>query len=752
MSPRTRTVLAVACGCALALAAGAVPSSLAAAPTVRLGFAPRVPSGTSVLGAMSGSSRMQVAVALRPSNEAALEAFATEVSAPGSILYGDYITPSQFASRFGASSAQITSVEASLRAHGLSPGPVSANHLSIPISATVSQLQQAFSVALVRVRLPGAATAVLNTVAPLLDANIAGVVQGIVGLNTLAAPKPLDQRSALLRPSSSTEHATEHVVTGGPQPCAAARSAAPGQSAYTADQIASAYGFSDLYRAGDEGAGETVALYELEPFDPSDIAAYQSCYGTGASISKVNVDGGAGSGPGQGEAALDIEQVIGLAPKAKILVYEGPNSNSGAPGAGPYDTWNVLISQDRARVISASWGQCESLEGATDAAAEASLFEEAAAQGQTVVSASGDNGSEDCYNPNQLLPDTSLAVDDPSSQRFVTGVGGTTLTALGPRPSEHVWNDGGSPLGGLLGIQPGAGGGGVSSFWGMPSYQANAPSVLHVNRSHARESPDVSADADPNSGYLIYWNGSGSMGDTPSGWQGIGGTSGAAPLWAALFALTNASAACSGAQVGFANPKLYDAAASGYGQDFNDVTSGNNDFTGTNGGRYSAGTGYDLASGLGTPNAGSLVPALCTHAGRVGPPTVSDVSVSGVRRGKPTLRVTIRSGSDAPALKRVTIRLPSGLHFAGHRHVVVSGPQGGRAGFSSSVSHGVLTINLKSTKTQIRITISYSTIKATRHESAAVRTGRAGKLQIVVTVTDAHRHRTRLSASVRPRN
>ena len=104
------------------------------------------------------------------------------------------------------------------------------------------------------------------------------------------------------------------MVTGGPQPCAAAQAAATVQGANTADQIASAYGFTGLYQAGGLGAGQTIAIYELEPNDPSDIAAFQSCYGTQTSVSYVQVDGGAGSGPGSGEAALDIEQAIVLAP------------------------------------------------------------------------------------------------------------------------------------------------------------------------------------------------------------------------------------------------------------------------------------------------------------------------------------------------------------------------------------------------------------------------------------------------------
>jgi subtilase family serine protease len=716
----------------------------------RVGFAPRLPADARVVGPLSGATQLQVAVTLQPRDPAALQALATAVSTPGSSLYRRYITPAQFAQQFGATAAQIAAVRAALKAHGLQPGPATANGLSIPVTATAGQLQQAFALSLERVAL-GATNAIVNTAAPQLDANVAGLVQSVVGLSTLAAPRPRYAR--LSAHSPKTAHATRHVATGGPQPCAAARSAAPGQAAYTADQIASAYGFSGLYATHDEGAGQTIALYELEPHDPNDIASYEACYGTRAPVSSVKVNGGAGSGPGSGEAALDIEQAIGLAPAATFLVYEGPNSNSGSPGAGPYDTWSAIVTQDRARVISASWGQCEPLEGSTDAAAESTLFQEAAVQGQTITSAAGDMGSEDCNGQTGLLlPNTSLAVDDPSSQPFVTGVGGTRMTALGPRPSEQVWNNGGGGVGGLLGSQPGAGGGGESSRWGMPSYQSAAPSWLNVARSRARESPDVSADADPNTGYLIYWNGAGSAGvGQPSGWQGIAGTSAAAPVWASAIALINASRACAGALVGFANPALYRAAASAYGQNFNDVRSGNNDFTGTNGGRYGAGTGYDMASGLGSPNAAALDGALCQHATRVGHPTVSGASLSGVRRGRPTLRFTVSSGAAAPAIVSFAIGPPSGLSFA-HKagRVTVTGPHGGRLRFRSSVSHGVLTIVLARPTTRATVTIRYAAITVSRREANAVRGGHAPKLTIAVTVTDAHGQSTHLSASLKP--
>ena len=585
-----------------------IASPAAAAPPVRLGSAPAVPLGARTVGAPASSVPIHITVTLQSQNPTGLAAFANEVSTPGSPLYRDYLTPTEFAQQFGATPAAVQAVESSLEAHGLVPGPVSPNSLSIPVTATAGELSQAFSTSFARVALPGGTTAVVNQQAPSLDPGIAADVQAVIGLDTLATAKPL-----LVQAHAAAAPAVRpHVVTGGPQPCAAASSMGPTEGGFTADQIAAAYGLPGLYQSGDEGAGQTVAILELEPYDPNDIAAFDACYGVSTVPSNVPIDGGAGSGPGQGEAALDVENVIGLAPQAKIAVYEGPNSST-----GPYDTMNAIISRRAAQVVSTSWGQCEQLERFGQASSENTLFQEAAAQGMTIVSASGDDGSEDCY---PTTP-TALAVDDPASQPYVTGVGGTTLSenpSTGARLSETVWN-GGQTVG--------ASGGGVSSFWPMPGYQANAPGFLHVingNSSGAtcaarsgdcREVPDVSADGDPTTGYVIYFNGSNTAGPLEtSGWQVVGGTSAAAPAWAALIALANASARCGGASIGFANPALYEAAATAYGINFNDVTSGNNDMTMSNGGLYPAGSGYDMATGLGSPNGTALAQSLCTDA------------------------------------------------------------------------------------------------------------------------------------------
>jgi subtilase family serine protease len=831
-----------ACAAAVAVVAAAVPASSSAGPAapVRVGSTPSPARDAKVLGALAADVRIHLTVVLRPRDPAALAAFARDVSTPGGSLYHQYLTPAEFATRFGATEAQVQSVRASLVAHGLTPGDLSANRLSIPVTATAAQAERAFSLTMWRMVLPDGRRATLPGAAPALDASIAADVQAVLGLSSTNAFDPRYARRAIVggarHPSLNTS--VRHVATGGPQPCSEASSAASQQGAYTADQIGSAYGFSSMYQAGDQGQGQTIAIYELEPNDPNDIAAYQSCYGTHAPVSYIQVDGGAGSGEGSGEAALDIENAIGLAPKASYLVYQGANSNSSAPGSGPYDTFSAIITQNRAQVVSVSWGECEP--NNTDGLqAENTLFQEAAAQGQSIVSASGDEGSEDCNAPPPTLPNVSLAVDDPASQPLVTGVGGTTLNGIGPPPSQTTWNNG--PVAGVAGTG-GAGGGGVSQVWAMPAYQSGAAGGLHVIGSESsgspcgvstgvcRQVPDVAADADPNTGYIVYWNGSRSDPLSTAGWQSIGGTSAAAPVWAALLAMINASSACHSSPIGFANPALYRAAGSAYGSTFSDITSGNNDLSATNGGLYPAGAGFDMATGLGTPVGGGLASSVCsvtlrivspasqrttvgqpaalqmrvagpaaggvtwrasglppglsissstgritgkprragvyrvavtgTYQGAplrrvvfswtvVGVPTVSRVSLTGVGAGRPALSLTVTAGSGAPAVKAVTIALPSGLRFTSRRgSLTVTGPLGRRVKFRSRVVGGRLQITLASAQAAIRIRTGG--IASAPGFAGRVRGHRVGSLQVRVTATDASRHGSTASARVRP--
>ncbi len=628
-------------------AGGAAPASAGRSPAqVRVGSAPRRPGRSKVVGSLASSTRLPITVTLKPRDPAALATYAAEVSTPGSPLYHHYLTVAQFRNRFGPSAQAISDVESSLATQGLRPGAVSANGLAINVTSTAGELGHAFSTGFQKVALAGGRTAFANTQAPQFSASVADSVQGVIGLDSLALPHPQGIRVQHTAAGRQAAAVQPQVETAGPQPCSSAVSAGTTYTSYTADQIASAYRFSSLYGTGDQGSGQTIALFELEPNLTRDISKYQSCYGTHTSVSYVQVDGGAGTGAGGGEAALDIEDVIGLAPQANVVVYQGPNTNTGA-----YDTYSSILTQDKAQVISTSWGLCEPGE-APIVQSESTLFEEAVTQGQSVFASSGDSGSEDC---NASDGSTSLAVDDPASQPNVTGVGGTTMSKLGPPPTQTVWNN-----------ASGATGGGISTDWPMPSYQSGAPSSLHVINtrssgtpcgaapgSYCREVPDVSADADPDTGYVIYYSGQ---------WGGIGGTSAAAPLWAAFTALVNASSGCSGTPIGFANPLLYTAAANAYSANFSDVISGNNDLTGTNSGSFKATRGYDMATGLGTP-IGSTLPATLCNGGAV-PPGVT-VSNPGSQTNAvgtdASLQVVATDSASAATLTYAATGLPSGF-------------------------------------------------------------------------------------------
>ncbi len=614
-------ILGVAAICS-AILLGAVAAS-ASSPRVAVGSAARLPLGARFGQALPASRRLRLTIALRPRDPAALSAFATAVSTPGSRQYGHYLTVSRFARRFGATSSQLAAVAASMRAGGLRVGAPTANHLTIPVSGTVAQVQRAFSVTEAQVRLPGGRVAFANDRAPQLAAGIAPSIQAILGLDDVVRQRP--QALTRVRPAAHRVAAARpHAVGSGPAPCSAASSAAATPRGYTADEIAGAYGMGSYYPSN-EGAGQTVALVEFEAYDPNDIATYQACYQTSTAVTNVNVDGGPGAFNGDdGEATLDIDQIIGLAPKANVAVYQAPDTDTQAA------VLNAIASRDVAKVVSSSWGGCESQTGLSVIDAEATALQEMAAQGQSFFISSGDSGSTMCY---QTSPsDTGLSVIDPGSQPFATGVGGTflgnpdgSLPIDGSYAGEGVWNDGGADA---LGDQASGTGGGVSPVWPMPSYQSGAAAglgVVQANSSRAcagqlcRQVPDVSADADPNSGYVVFAEGA---------WQIAGGTSASAPLWAAFTALANASAACRGFTLGFENPALYAIAGTAYAANFHDVTrpspfpTANNPATNDTwsdspdnannpSDLYPVLPGYDMATGLGSPIANVLGNSLC---------------------------------------------------------------------------------------------------------------------------------------------
>ncbi len=255
-----------------------------------------------------------------------------------------------------------------------------------------------------------------------------------------------------------------------------------------------------------------------------------------------------------------------MAPDATVDVYDGPNG-----GTGPLDTYATMVNQDAVSVISTSWGQCEAQTAPVVVEAESELFEQAVGQGQTIAAAAGDEGSEDCY----FFPsstDTRLEVDDPASQPWVTSVGATDLSALGPAPTESVWN---------AGLFEGTGGGGVSATWTLPSWQVG-PGVQNPY-TKARDSftgprpvptssggatcrvarcPTSPSDGDPGTGFASYCRAT--RGGQDRRHELARPCGGRWPRWPTRSPRR---------RVGFMNPALYQAQCQAH-LAFNDVTDG----------------------------------------------------------------------------------------------------------------------------------------------------------------------------------
>ncbi len=605
-----------AASCAAALCVGvlapvAISSTAAAtaAPAARSkvalrGELPAIPSGVTRLGPVPGSQMLKLDVGLAGQDPTGLADAVRAVSTPGSPDYHHYLTSAQFASAFGPSAAEVAQVSGSLRGQGLTVGTPTPGSDLLPVSGTARTVSAVFGTPLEAVRLPGGTTSRVNTAAPEVPADLADDITGVVGLSSLARP-----HSRLLTGSgapatsggSAVADATPsgHAV-GSPQACSAATRAA-GSSNYTSTQLADSYGLSQLLNQGRTGVGQTIGIVEFEQFSNSDIAAFESCYGLSTPTRVVTVDATpGGSASGSGEAALDIELAAVTAPSASLVVYEAPNDIDVAA----LDLYNRIAADDVAQVVSTSWGFCEADNAGGAATQENAIFERMAMQGQTMVAASGDSGSEDCFESDGV---TQTAVDDPGSQPDVVSAGGTTLIG-GATGSQTVWNNCLSQTFGSCQEQPvnGAGGGGFSVVWPRSSWQ---PALS--NQPNGRVVPDLSLDADPHHGVVVYWG----------GWLDFGGTSAVAPSLAGFLADTNQG--CN-ATVGLVSPALY---AASNGSNFNSVASGNNDFTDTNGGNYAASNGFNPATGLGTPQEQNLAIAL---QGGDGCPTVESLSANSV--------------------------------------------------------------------------------------------------------------------------
>lgn len=533
----------------------------------------RLPANVSIVNTVITTS---FDVTLTPRSTSALSAYIAGLSNTASPNYHHYLSTAQFAERFGATSSSVRAVSNFLRGFGLRAGRLSKGRLVLHVSGTTTEIAHALAARVETVRRSdGVLTAQLATKGT-MPTSIAHDVAGIAGLSTVVQPSTnLVHSHASHSALPTTCPSDGGELSNGPN----------SNGGYTSFQLSSLYGLNTQWANNITGSGQTIAIYELSAYDPGDLATYLNCYGLNPSITAVSVDGGP-TGGYDDEPTLDTEEIAAMAPGANIEVYQGPNNNN-----GPIDVYQQIADDNTASIVSTSWGTCES-DPSGDPSAEQPIFEQMAAQGQTVVSAAGDNGSSDCHGITNNLP----AVDDPASQPYVTGVGGLSVTNISPL-SETVWNNPVSTG------NPGGGGGGVSTLWSHPSWQV-APGVP-VNAT-MRLVPDLSTTADPATGFVQYYTGTGQSACLQScgaGWNSVGGTSIGAPMVSSLVAV--AAQGCATSRLGFINPSLYAMASTGY----NDVTTGSNDVY--NVGAYSAGVGYDMASGLGSPDGAAFFAGLC---------------------------------------------------------------------------------------------------------------------------------------------
>ncbi len=379
---------------------------------------------------------------------------------------------------------------------------------------------------------------------------------------------------------------------------------------YSPQQIRSAYNIQPLLDAGDTGAGHTIVIIDQATSSTlrSDLHQYDQLFGLNdptlnvfSPFSRASTNQDAYT-----ETALDVEISHALAPNATIDLVLANVDNDTTFNQVVTDllqATNYAVQNNLGDVISQSFGVGESCVSSNYIQQEQQVFAAAQAKGITVLASSGDQGATvlTCANANTPFQDVTFqkGVNVPAADPLVTSVGGTTLTLTGDGQygSETTWNEDNNG--------DGATGGGISTLFSVPSYQQGIAGLTN------RGVPDVAFDADPLTGVAIVLT---QNGTTESG--SVGGTSVGSPAWAGIVALLNQKA---GHRLGFLNPAIYAiSAGASYGSAFHDITTGNNSVNGkdANGNPtgpvtgFSAGPGYDLVTGVGSPIADGLATAL----------------------------------------------------------------------------------------------------------------------------------------------
>ena len=571
---------------------------------------------------------MSIVFSRSASQQADLEALIASQQDPSSPLYHQWLTPDQFANRFGMAQSDIEKVKAWLEQQGFSVDAVARSRTFIRFSGSVNQVEQAFRTEMHYYKVDGqqrfAPSAELS-----VPAAIAPTIESIRNLSDFR-PRPMHTRGTTGRPRT------------------AFTSGVSGSVFFAPGDIATVYNIKPLYTGGINGTGQSIAVVGQSGVSVTDIENFQKAAGLTVKDPILVLVPGTGSstifsGGDEAESELDLEWAGALAPGADIyFVYTGGSTNYSA-----FDSIVYSVDERIASIISVSYGACET---ALNGFSLESSLAQAAAQGQTVVAASGDQGSTACSGDttNGLTQEQQfgIAVNYPASSPYVIGIGGTAITPANSTSTnstywlaqstsdvlssaktyipELAWNDSSSQSG------LSASGGGASALFGKPAWQKGVPGIPSDSM---RDVPDIALYSSPAFPGFLYCTSDQSSWDTnPPAQQAscndgfrdaattdltvAGGTSFGAPIFAGTIALINQKAGYVNGQ-GLMNPTLYTLASDSttYASVFHDVTSGNNNcnagstYCGTTTTGFSAGTGYDQVTGLGSVDANNLVAA-----------------------------------------------------------------------------------------------------------------------------------------------
>ena len=552
---------------ALTLPAGA---ARAAGSKILPGHVPPILTRLSAFGSLPSSNHLNLAIGLPLRKAPELAAFLDRLYDPASPDYRHYLTPDQFTEQFGPTPEDYQAVTAFARQNNLLVSRTHGNRLVLDVNGSVADIQRAFHVTLKVYHHPTEARDFYAPDAePSVEANLP--VADISGLDNLCPPQPKSLRH--IDPAARTQ--------------VAPRTGSGPAGTFWGNDFRAAY----LPGVALTGTGQNLGLVEFSGYYASDITAYESKAGLPAvPLQNVSVDNdpGAPTKNGDIEVSTDIEMAIAMAPGlAKIYVFDA------GPYGSQYDVLEAMVASNNISQFSCSWGWAGGPTNTIDG-----IFEEMMAQGQSFFSAAGDSDAFTLGATSANGVDNPSLLNAPASSPYITQVGGTSLSTTGPGGTwsgETVWNwgfDNGSYVGTS---------GGISSYYAIPAWQASVSMSANGGSASFRNIPDVAANAD--NVYITYNNGGSTTNE--------GGTSCAAPLWAALAALINEQAKAAGRPaIGFINPAIYTLGRSaGYAASFHDITTGDNT-SGDSPGNYHAVAGYDLCTGWGTPAGQNLINAI----------------------------------------------------------------------------------------------------------------------------------------------